>query len=307
LAEAHLRIGNDATAMIFIDAATDVRNALGIGAAIALELRGLPFTLETISKLQMAAYSYHLLEDWRALKGNALNTVQIRSFGGAALTYNDQKVKLNAGLATSIEVITYLLKNPNCTLEQIISNVFSEKLPEAAKRYFHLIRTELKQNIPGLSLPFDDATRTYHVDLGELQLQWDLTEVTRAIGQNNSAGLKRALEWYKGDFLPSTESEWALEERATLEWNLLKFGLSILEETFEKRDFATCLQSAEQMLEFDKSNETVLDYLIRATFEVKGPKVGLRELERVKKRFLNEFGGVPEVLERLSLNYHKVS
>ena len=307
LGEFHLRHGNNSTALIFIDAATDVRNALGIGAAISLELRGLPFVLETISKAQTGTYSYHLLEDWQKAKGTVLSNLQIRSLGGVALTYNGTKVKLNAGLATSIEVVAYLLKNPHCSLEQIISNVFSEKLPETAKRYFHLIRTELKQNIPGFSIPFDDTTRTYHVELSNLQLQWDVNEMTRAIGHINSSSLKRALEWYKGDFLPNSESEWALEERARLEWKLLRFGLNMLEESFEKREFETCLSSAEQILEFDKGNETVLDYLIRSTFEVKGPKVGLRELERFKKRFLNEFGSVPEVLERLSLKYHKVS
>jgi tetratricopeptide (TPR) repeat protein len=312
-AEAHLRQGFESTAMLFIDAATDVRNALGVGAAVTLELRGLPFVLEQIAALQIGTYAYCLFEDWQALKGKVTLNLQIRSLGGVALTCNGQKIKLNAGLATSIEVITYLLKNPNSSLEQIIAGVFAEKLPEAAKRYFHLIRNEIKQHIPSASIPFDDTTRTYHFELGELQLQWDFLEVNRNILQNNSSGLKRALELYKGEFLPISESEWVLEERASLEWDLLKFGLSILEESFEKRDFKTCFESAERMLEFTKASEAaeegeaVYAYFIRATFEVKGPKMGMRELERINKQFTREYGVIPKFLERLNAKFHKDS
>jgi tetratricopeptide (TPR) repeat protein len=313
MAEAHLRQGMDATAMLFIDAATDVRNALGFGAAITLELRGLPFVLEQILSLQAGNYAYCLREDWQSLKGFTAPDLQIRSLGGVALTLNGQKVKLNAGLATSIEVITYILSNPNSSLEQIIGNVFAEKLPEAAKRYFHLIRNEIKQHIPGASIPFDDITRTYYFDLGKAQLVWDYLDVSRQIAQGGSSNLKRALEGYKGEYLASSESEWVLEKRATLEWNLLKFGLSVLEESFEKRDFKSCLESAERMLEFTKQSdnleesETVFDYLIRATFELKGSKLGLRELERINKQFTREYGVIPAFLEKLNAKFHKVS
>ncbi len=230
-----------------------------------------------------------------------------------ALTLNGQKVKLNAGLATSIEVITYILSNPHSSLEQIIGNVFAEKLPEAAKRYFHLIRNEIKQHIPGVSIPFDDITRTYCFESGETQLVWDYLEVSRQIAQGGSSNLKRALESYKGEFLTSSESEWVLEKRDILEWNLLKFGVSVLEETFAKRDFKNCLESAERMLEFTKrietleEHETVFDYLIRATFEVKGPKMGQRELDRINKQFTREYGVIPAFLERLNAKFHKVS
>jgi tetratricopeptide (TPR) repeat protein len=307
VAEAHLRQGYESTAMLFIDAATDVRNAIGVGAAITLELRGLPFVLEQIMALQYGTYAYCLREDWQGLKGFVPMNLQIRSLGGVALTCNGQKVKLNAGLATSIEVMTYLFKNPDSNLEQIITGVFAEKLPEAAKRYFHLIRNEIKQHIPGASIPFDDSTRTYRFNLGELQLQWDFLEVNRNIEQNNLSSLKRALELYKGEFLPTTESEWALEERATLEWDLLKFGLSILEESFENQDFKNCLESAERMLEFTKENDAVFEYLIRATFEVKGPKIGQRELERINKKFIREYGVIPKFLEKLNAKFHKDS
>jgi tetratricopeptide (TPR) repeat protein len=313
MAEAHLRQGYESTAMSFIDAATDVRNALGLGAAVTLELRGLPFVLEQILSLQPGNYAYCLREDWQTLKGFTAPDLQIRSLGGVALTLNGQKVKLNAGLATSIEVITYILSNPHSSLEQIIGNVFAEKLPEAAKRYFHLIRNEIKQHIPGASIPFDDITRTYYFDPGEAQLVWDYLEVSRQIIQGGSNNLKRALESYKGEFLTSSESEWVLEKRDTLEWNLLKFGVGVLEESFEKRDFKTCLESAERMLEFTKQSdnleetETVFDYLIRATFELKGPKLGLRELERINKQFTREYGVIPAFLEKLNAKFHKVS
>jgi tetratricopeptide (TPR) repeat protein len=313
LAEAHLRQGYESTAMLFIDAATDVRNALGIGAAITLELRGLPLVLEQILSLQPGSYAYCLCEDWQSLKGQAAPNLQIRTLGCVALTLNGQKVKLNAGLATSIEVITYILSNPDSSLEQIIGNVFAEKLPEAAKRYFHLIRNEIKQHIPGASIPFNDISRTYYFDPGEVQLQWDYLEVSRQISQGGSSNLKRALESYKGEFLVSSESEWVLEKRDTLEWNLLKFGVGMLEESFEKRDFKSCLESAERMLEFTKKSdnleegEAVFDYLIRATFALKGPKLGLRELERINKQFTREYGVIPAFLEKLNAKFHKVS
>jgi tetratricopeptide (TPR) repeat protein len=313
MAEAHLRQGFESTAMLFIDAATDVRNALGIGAAITLELRGLPMVLEQILSLEMGSYAYCLREDWQALKGQTTATLQIRSLGGVALSLNGQKVKLNAGLPTSVEVITYMLSNPRSSLEQIIANVFAEKLPEAAKRYFHLIRNEIKLHIPGASIPFDDTSRTYRFDPGETQAVWDYLEVSRHIIQGGSSNLKRALEGYKGEFLISSESEWVLEKRATLEWNLLKFGIGVIEESFEKRDFKTCVESAERMLEFtrqsDNPEETqiVFEYLIRAIFELKGPKIGLRELERINKQFTREYGVIPAFLEKLNAKFQKVS
>lgn len=313
LAEAHLRQGFESTAMLFIDAATDVRNALGIGAALTLELRGLPMVLEQILSLEMGSYAYCLREDWQAVKGQTTANLQIRSLGGVALNLNGQKVKLNAGLAVSVEVITYILSNPRSSLEQIISNVFAEKLPEAAKRYFHLIRNEIKQHIPGASIPFDETNRTYHFDLGETQLGWDYLEVSRQIVQGGSNNLKRALESYKGEFLISSESEWVLEKRATLEWNLLKFGIGVIEESFEKRDFKTCVESAERMLEFTKQSDNpeetqiVFDYLIRATFELKGPKIGLRELDRINKQFTREYGVIPAFLEKLNAKFQKAA
>ncbi len=299
LAEACLRLGREAQAEEWLNAATDTRYGLGEGAGLWLELRSLRSVLEYLENLPQDAYARILYDDLSALNGSAPLPLKLLTLGQVGLLAGRHKLRLNAGMAVSAEVLSYLLNHPGRSLERILADIFPNVLPDKAKNYFHLVRYEFKRAVRGASIPFNETTRTYTVDLGGLHLDWDRASLLRSLALGGNTGLRRALAIYKGAFLPQSENEWAIAERASLEWRIIKLGLEVIDQHFIDGEFSICLEFTERLLEIEPLNEALSSYSIRAMKALKGTLAAQRELERLESRFIDEVGEMPPSLERL--------
>jgi tetratricopeptide (TPR) repeat protein len=302
LAEAHARFdqvgGQVCEIETYLNAATDTRYALGDASGLYIELRSLPKALEVLHALPENAYAHVLLEDLRNARGSVPVNLEIRTLGGAGLQADREKVRLNAGMQVTIEVLAYLLLHPDRTLEQVLGNVsFPDASPERSKSYFHLVRSEIKSALPGVSIPYNNASRTYSVEFGGMTTNIDFLELERGVKSGDETGLLKALEIYAGPFLPYSDSEWVLVQRERLEWSIINTALRVLETHTAAGNFARCAEIAERVLEIAPTDIAINLCLLRATRAAQGDLAGRQVLERIQHRFMAELGEVPPAFE----------
>jgi tetratricopeptide (TPR) repeat protein len=294
LAEAHARVGQVSEIETYLNAATDTRHALGEGSGLFIELRSLPKLLEVLRAAPENTYSHVLLEDLRKARGSVPVNLEMRTLGGAGLQADREKVRINAGMQVTVEIVAFLMLHPDRTLEQVLGNVaFPDSSPERSKSYFHLVRNEIKSTLPGVSIPYNNASRTYSVEFGGMTVTVDLLELERAVRSGDEAGLLRALELYAGPFLPFSDSDWVRVERERIEWLIINTALRVLETHSALGQFERCAQIAEQVLEIAPTDIAISLCLLRATLAAHGDLAGRQMLERIQHRFLAELGEVP--------------
>jgi tetratricopeptide (TPR) repeat protein len=300
LAEVLYRLERRAEGDAALRRATDARHSCDALGAFAFEIRDLPFVLETLCALEPGAYSQVLLEDWRTLEQRSSGTLFVKTLGEPGLTWNGQKITVTSGLARTIEVIAYLLEHQTCSLEDLQSNVFADKNPHDARGYVHVIRSFVRTNLHGLSMPFDSASRTYSLELNGLHLQWDAFEISRAIKLGSEAGFRRALGLYAGRFLIKSESDWVVHFRNDLETGFLRAGWRTLEALHNQASFEHCRDLARSLLEIHPTDVEVGLMLLKATKKLEGSQAAGRELAALRKRFEHELGECPEAIEELA-------
>jgi tetratricopeptide (TPR) repeat protein len=294
LAEAHARIGQVCEIENWLNAATDTRYALGEGSGLYIELRTLPKVFELLNAQPTTAYTHVLLEDLRKARGNVPVNLEVRTLGGAGLMADREKVRLNAGMQVTVEIMAYLILNPDRPLEQVLGNVaFPDSSPERSKSYFHLVRNEIKGALPGVSIPYNNASRTYSVEFGGMTTKIDFLELEYATKTADETGLLRALDLYNGPFLPYSDSEWVEAERERLEWAIINTALRVLETCSTNGQFERCIQIAERVLEIAPTDIAISLCLLRATQAAHGDLMARQVLERLQHRFLAELGEVP--------------
>jgi tetratricopeptide (TPR) repeat protein len=303
LAEAHARVGQVAEIETYLNAATDTRHALGEGSGLFIELRALPKVLEVLRAAPTTTYSHVLLEDLRSARGSVPVNLEMRTLGGAGLQADREKVRINAGMQVTVEILAYLLLNPDRTLEQVLGNVaFPDSAPERSKSYFHLVRNEIKSALPGVSIPYNNASRTYSVEFGGMTANLDFLELERAVKSADEAGLLRALELWAGPFLPYSDSEWVGAERERLEWMIINTALRVLESLSAAGEFERCAKIAERVLEVAPTDIAISLCLLRATRTAHGDLAGQQMLERIRNRFMAELGEVPAEFDEGALS-----
>jgi hypothetical protein len=325
LAEANLRFGTIEQANLHLSRAVEARHALGSGAAFAVDLRALPAVLEHLASEPVGppgkerlpykgqATRAHpgslgsgritdFLDDWKALEGVSPTQVSITSLGGYGLQLDGQPVKLTTGLARTIEVLTFLLRRGEASLEEIQTSVYTEILPERARGYIHTVREAVTKAIPGLLIPFHASTRTYSLRYPSLRLYWDALDVEQAISIQTLTGLQRALTMYRGPLLPKSDGIWVVEYRLELELALARAGLDHLEVLYKCNEMESCVALAERLLQVRATDVAIGMILVRAVNSVQGALAARSALERVKTGFLREVGEVPEELSRLMVD-----
>ena len=297
LAEYHLRQNKSAKAEDYLALASDARNAVASGANIAIELLSLPLTLEHLATLPKKHYAYMLLEDYRKLAGFGVDVIRVQSLGMYRLTFNGQDIKLEVGLTKTIETLAYLLDCGPSQVESIQANVFEHSNETAANGYFHLIRTDLRRRTNGkLMIAFDKPSRTYRVVVEGAKLEWDLGVVQQALEQGSETGLRQALAAYTGPFLVNTSTEWADERRLNFEWDVAGAGLAILQDLAARGFYDRCERLARRLLEINPMDTSTALLLLQCIQELHGALRTHQELERIKAKFVQQIGEVPELL-----------
>jgi tetratricopeptide (TPR) repeat protein len=274
---------------------TDQRGALGSGGPIIAELRLLPLALEAVLNAPDGAYHRAFQDDWRDLTGGAPVKVRLETLGAERLIADGRAVRLD--LKRGLEYLVYLLANPDRTREEITTALAPDAEPRTAANYLHQVRFEIERKVPGLAIAFDKASRTYRVRCEGPLLSWDVADLKRLLSAGPVEDRERALSLYAGAFLPGADSEWARAEREALEWSVVKVGLETIEGWFREGNYGKCLELSERLLDIDPLNETLNQFLVRATEALEGAVAAQQARARIRARFLREVGEVPPSLD----------
>lgn len=305
LAEWHLRSGQSRLATEALSKAAQARYAIGSGFPLLIELRYLPRLVAHLSGMPEDAYARVLYNDLQQLPGQAPLWVEVRTLGQAQIVANGKRVRLD--MRRSVEVLSYLLGHPGSTLEQILLMLFPDETPESARNYFHQVRYDLARAISGMSVPFSNASKTYSVVGGGLELSWDVAELQQALSSGGEEGLAKALDIYQGPFLPAADSEWANNERQDIAWSVIRTGLETIEGWFAKGQYEKCLSLAGRLLEIEPYDEALNEYLVRATKALQGEAAARRTITRLVHRFENELGELPPALAELRREFQRLN
>lgn len=161
--------------------------------------------------------------------------------------------------------------------------------------YFHQVRYELDKKIPGLSVPYNASSKTYSIDCA-LEITWDVLEFEAVLAEQTPTSVTRAFNLY-GPFMPQAEGEWLETERSLLNAHAFKLGLEWCKTWFERQQYGRCIQLATQLLEIDPLDESLNEYLVRATKALEGRVAARQTLKRVHQRFESELGKTSTPLE----------
>jgi tetratricopeptide (TPR) repeat protein len=304
----HLKNNDSEAASNSLEHVSDIANALGGTAFLMLELR----LISDIQALAAIATPYGLNALKPVLEANlepeevkvplehrpVVNEFRIRAFGQPMLLANGKPVHLSS-TAKTLEVLSYLMLHPMSTLEKILTDVFEESDPKAARNNFHQIKHQLVQHSNGLQIAYDRVTRTYSLEAKNASLTWDYSEMMRFLSVPVDNDLNLALDLYAGAFLRHSSAEWVEEVRSNVEWLMVRTGLKVVQDLFERGDFDACRKMTERLRKVEPLDLGLNELLVRATTELEGALAGRRTVAEVERTFGGYGEALPPTLKQL--------
>ena len=310
LAELHLESGDPTLANQTLERVSDVANEVGGTAFLVSELNLMG--LETVTKLSEVASAYAMHSLAPTLDQGRLVTIPLDSrplvrrlrvitLGKPMLLAGDRNV--TPRLNKAMELISYLMIHPQSSLERILDAVFPDSDLKAAANYFHQIRHKLTRDVPELRVAQDKQTKLYSIDTGTIPLESDYEDVVKLLNHATQNELHQALEIYRGAFMPHIESEWAEEVRNNVEWLLVRSGLRVVQDLYDRGNFEDCRKLTEKLRKVAPLDAGLGELLVRATNEIDGLLAAKRTLTDVEKYFVGEVGELPPGLQSLKRDY----
>jgi tetratricopeptide (TPR) repeat protein len=304
----HLKNNDAQAASISLEHVSDIANALGGNAFLMLELR----LISDIQALADIATPYGLNALKPVLESNfaaeevklplehrpVVTEYRIRAFGQPMLLANGKPVHLSS-TAKTLELLSYLMLHPMSTLEKILTDVFEESEPKAARNNFHQIKHQLPLSANGLEITYDRVTRTYSLEPGAAGLAWDYSEIMRYLSVPVDNDLNLALDLYAGAFLRHSSAEWVEEVRSNVEWLMVRTGLKVVQDLFERGDFDACRKMTERLRKVEPLDLGLNELLVRATTELEGALAGRRTVAEVERTFGGYGEALPPTLKQL--------
>ncbi len=290
-AEAARRAGLLEQATQSLQTAVDVTSTAD-DAFAAIELALLPDLKAWLSQLEPVWQNILLPKNPDA----SVQVLELLTLGKSELRVNGRAVSLR--MARTVEILAFLLKKPYRTKAEILVGLFPDSDPEQAINYFHKAKQLLTEAIPSLTIAFDVRRKTYSVK-AQSDLQTDFIHFQSLLSGRRDNNVLEVLNAYTGAFLPHANSQWAIEEREALAWNVVKIGLETLQRWYEAGEDQKCLSLAVRLLDIEPYNPALSEYLVTVTLRLEGEVAAKRELQRANQKFLLEVGEVPLELRQL--------
>ncbi len=321
LAMWHLKNGDAQGVNEHLETVADIAGMLGGNKFLLLELR----LIQDYDIAAMAAiatpYALHALEP--ALEDLETTTPEqptvreysFQTFGKPELLLNGTKMQLNS-MAKTLELLAYLLLHPKSTLEKILTDVFEESAPKAARNHFHQIKHQFGLALDGLEITYDREDRTYSVKLEGVNLIWDYAEIMQILDLSSGAKhvsevtvqkMNQAITWYKGAFLAFSDNEWVREVQQRVEWLLIHTGLKVVQRLFDAKDFKTCQTMIEHLRAINPFDENLNTLLVLSASKLDGALVGQHRIAQIEQVFQQHNEMLPATLQNLKTNLKKLN
>lgn len=301
LAEGYLYLERQSEAYDAVTQATNIRYALGSGYPILIELRVLPKVMTLLAGLSADDYGAALLQDLTIAQVKRPVRVELLTLGRSEILVNGTPVKLR--YRHSVEILTYLLEHPNCSLRNILLALFPDISHSRSRNYFHQVRYELKKRVCGLRIPYNSKLRSYKVEWSNVLFTWDLEEIKRAIEKQDVKCFINTLKRYHGSFLLEAEADWAQALRINSDLLILTVGRQIIKELFKNRDFQNCFELANLLTKLDSYDDLINELLIRASHVLSGRSSAVKLLKGISRLYERDFGELPSTFWQLKREF----
>ena len=204
------------------------------------------------------------------------------------LNRNGRRLRLNAGMAITIEILCYFIQHETRSVDDVLHDVFTHSTADQGRRYFHLIRSEIC-NSTMLEIKHDSVKKCYRLESNET-LEWDMQHVMNKIRTGTVRPEDYAL------LLPYSSSFWVERERQKFENS---FVAAMLERAYQL-EAQGCHEEnriLERMIRDFPMNENLLKFTVRHTARTIGFEAAEHQLEGIEKRFLIVGVPMPEPLK----------
>ncbi len=295
LCNAYLYLADSESALDALQAAAHIAFESEDGTAL-LELSGLPRVQQLLKSDAPAPWRKALMPNTSLVVPKVIQSIQLVTLGAVELKVDGNGLYLR--MNRTVEIMAYLLKNPNIGIEKILVTLFADIDPRKASNYFHKARQMLKVATSAIWIDFDSHKKTYAVKT-HANLYWDAQAIQQILSTAEDNKIISAISAYAGEFLPTASCEWAIEEREALAWSIIKVGLETLQRWYESGEHQKCLSLAHRLLEIDPFNTAIHEFIINTTLSLEGELAAKRELLRASRRFVENFGEVPIEFDRL--------
>jgi tetratricopeptide (TPR) repeat protein len=313
LTEAYLLQGDLIAARAALESVNDARLAMACTSALG-ELIHLPKTLGFLQALPPVDVLHVMLEEWGVGPEVPSYRVELITFGKSELRVNGRRIGLE--IIGTVELIAYLLLNPNRTRDEILTALFANKGEQRAANYFHQAKLTLQRATSVIEVLYDKAKKTYRVNCDVPMFVWDAIELQKILAGSGKSGsgngglgeggrdkggpnenrILAALECVHGEYLPGSDSDWVVAEREKMIWSVVKVGLETLDLWSKRGEYAKCLELAERLRELEPLNPVLAEYLVIATHSLEGEVAARRTLRVIEREFEREVGEVPDEL-----------
>lgn len=249
---------------------------------------------------------------------NEENIIYFRLLG--SFSYGNTGAALKAG-KKALSFLQYLIVNHDRSIssDELIDRFWSENnssSPSGALRHMLFkVRNLLEDMFPGKK----DLLQTFpgyyawnkeiSIKLDTEQFEAACLKARRTPGEDQLPLLLHAAALYKGDFLASNDSEWALVLRQyyrTLYLDVCKAALPLLH---KKEEWMELLSICVQAYSVDFTMEEFIIYQMRALIALGQPEQAIEAYEAFREKILQEFEIIPseqlEQLYTLAASLHK--
>lgn len=221
-----------------------------------------------------------------------------------SFSYGNTGIALKAG-KKALSFLQYLIVNHDRSIstDELIDRFWTENnssSPSGALRHMLFkVRNLLEEMFPGKK----DLLQTFpgyyawnkeiNIKLDTEQFEAACLKARRASGEEQLPLLLHAIDLYKGDFLASNDSDWALVLRQyyrTLYLDVCKTALPLLH---KKEEWVKLLHICGQAYRIDFTMEEFTIYQMRALIALGQPEQAIETYEAFREKMIQEFEIIP--------------
>jgi tetratricopeptide (TPR) repeat protein len=307
----HLKNGDAQAVNKSLEAVADIAGMIGGNAFLLLELRLI--SDQDIQAMAAVASTYALyalkpvLDSQEVVQTPAVAQVSFQVFGKPGLFVNGINVQLTSA-AKTIETLAYLLIHPKSSLEQILTDVFEETMPKAARNNFHQVKHQFALAQGALQIEYERSSRTYSIKTEAANLTWDYGDLMKILNSSSNPNqasevsvdkMNQAFDLYDGAFLAFCDNAWVREIQFKVNWLMIQTGLKVVRKLFDSDQFDVCYTMTQRLQKIDPLDENLNELLILASTKVEGVLGARHRITEIKHVFQQHDEELPTALQKL--------
>ena len=232
--------------------------------------------------------------------------IQITTFGGLSIGHPDEPVKDSAGepvSSKSRELLALLVTggSEGLTREAIISRLWPETPERKALASLRVALTGLRKAVGSDALVQDgpylkldrELVRTDMWEFDSLAEQWKAC-LRSGTGHAAEDRARRALELYRGDFLPEFYATVLEDQQFRLMNAARELMLWMAERNLERVEHADAVRWGRRLLAMDPCSEKACRIIMKGLAAMGDRAAAIRQYQRLKNSLASEFRTVPD-------------